>query len=394
MHIMAEKKIICIATGTRAEYGLLKPLILRLMKQDNFEIRLIVTGTHLSPEFGFTYQEILNDGIPVDYKSEIVLASDTESGMVKSTGLAMISFSDYFFNRKPDLLIVLGDRYEILACVTAAALMRIPVAHLHGGEVTYGVVDEFIRHSVTKMSTLHFTSCESYRKRVIQLGEQPGTVYNVGALGVENIFNIQTLSLKDLENDLSFTLNGKNFAVVTFHPITLENYTGAEQLRELMLALDAFPDMKFVITKANSDAGGREINQLWSDYIVNRNNCYLVASLGMRRYLSLTKYAAVIIGNSSSGIIEGPATGTPTVNIGDRQKGRIMADSVICCQPKASDIINAIGKAVTYEFQVLASNVLNPYGDGDTSQKIVKIIQNFFSQERNVQKYFYDIEFN
>jgi len=382
-------------TGTRAEYGLLKPFILRCLAQKDFETRVVVTGAHLCHDFGYTYNEIVDDGIPIDHKIEMVLSSDTPEGMAKSTGLAIISFSDYFSNRRPDLLVALGDRYELLACASAAALIGIPVAHIHGGERTSGVVDEFIRHSITKMSTIHFTCCETYRKRVIQMGEQPHCVFNTGALGVENVYSTNLIPLDGLEFDPGFSLNDKAYAVVTFHPLTLESGTGIKQLRELMTALDAFEDMRFVITKANSDAGGREINHLWDEYATLRNNCLCVASLGMVRYLSLIKHASAIIGNSSSGIIEGPAIKTPTVNIGDRQKGRVMAESVICCDPVSEDIIAAVKRAVSPEFY--KQNVLdveNPYGDGKASVAMIEAIRSFFLRGAEVKKEFYDLSFD
>jgi len=351
-----------------------------------------VTGAHLCHDFGYTYNEIVNDGIPVDHKIEMVLSSDTLGGMAKSTGLAIISFSDYFLNRRPDILVALGDRYELLACVNAAALMGIPMAHIHGGELTSGVVDDYIRHSITKMSTLHFTSCEAYRNRVIQMGEQPDCVINTGALGVENIFSVDLIPLEDLERDLGFSLNDKPYAIVTYHPLTLEVGTSVKQLKELMTALDTFDDMRFVITKANSDAGGREINHLWDEYTSKRDYCLCVASLGVVRYLSLIKHASAIIGNSSSGIIEGPAMKTPTVNVGDRQKGRIMAESVICCNPKSGDIIAAIKTAVSPEFyEQHVLNVENPYGDGKASVAMVEAIHSFFLRGAPVRKEFYEL---
>lgn len=388
------KKIVCIVTGTRAEYGLLGSIAKKITQNKYFELRIVATGMHLCREYGYTYTEIKNDGFVIDRKIELQLSSDTSIGTVKSVGVGLISFAEYFSERRPDILIVLGDRFEIFSCVTAAAYMHIPVAHLHGGESTYVLFDEFMRHSITKMSSLHFVSCEVYRKRVIQLGEHPQTVFNVGAMGVENIKNIEPIQIEELEKELGFELRNKIYCVVTFHPVTLELNTGKKQIEELMDALDKFSDMSFIITKSNSDAGGREINQMWEQYCSARKNCLVVASLGTRRYLSTLKYACMMIGNSSSGIIEGPALKIPTVNIGDRQKGRIMAGNVICCKPEKYDIVNAIKKALTEEFQDISKQTINPYGDGNTSSKIIEIIQDHLQGNKiNQKKVFYDIDF-
>jgi GDP/UDP-N,N'-diacetylbacillosamine 2-epimerase (hydrolysing) len=388
------KKTVCIVTGTRAEYGLLKTIAQKIAQDDCFKLRVVATGMHLCCEFGYTYTEIENDGFTIDRKIELQLSSDTNVGTVKSVGVGLISFAEYFDEKRPDLLIVLGDRFEIFSCVIAATYMQIPVAHLHGGELTYSLYDEFMRHSITKMASLHFVACEAYRKRVIQLGERPDTVFNVGAMSVENIKNMSLLSIEELEKELNFNLKSKTYCVVTFHPATLEQYTGVRQIRELLDALDAFPDMSSIITKSNSDAGGREINRIWDEYGLTKKNCRVVVSLGTKRYLSALKYASIMIGNSSSGIVEGPASGIPTVNIGDRQKGRIMAESIICCNPEKEDIINAIKRALTQDFQDLAKRVINPYGDGNTSSKILEIMRDQLNGNKlKLKKEFYDIEF-
>jgi len=360
----------------------------------NVELSIVVTGMHLCFEFGNTYREIEADGYEISKKIYIQEPGDSPSGMSKTMGNALIKFSDFFGKNRYDLLIVLGDRHEIMAVCCAATNERIPIAHIHGGETTEGAVDECYRHCITKMSALHFVSCEDYRKRVIQLGEHPGKVHNVGALCVENALNTSFLTITELENAIGLTLSGKPYAVVTFHPATLEENTGAKQLRELMLALDAFPNMYFVITKANSDAGGREINSIWEDYVKFRKNCILVASLGMKKYLSALKYSMVMIGNSSSGILEGPTFKIPTVNIGDRQKGRIKASSIISCSPTSRDIKIAVDKALSPEFQKLAQNVDNPYGNGNASKKIVDVIRQFTITEDVVKKSFYDIDYD
>jgi GDP/UDP-N,N'-diacetylbacillosamine 2-epimerase (hydrolysing) len=314
--------------------------------------------------------------------------------MSKTMGMALICFSEYFEETDFDLLIVLGDRYEIAAICNAAFNQKIPIAHLHGGESTEGSLDEGYRHSITKMSNLHFVSCEAYRRRVIQLGEHPETVFNVGAIGVENIKNIIPMTIEELVKDLQFDITNKKYCVVTFHPVTLEKNTEKRQIKELMDALDEFPDMSFIITKSNSDTGGREINQLWEQYGSTRTNRLVVASLGAKRYLSVLKYASMMIGNSSSGIIEGPALQIPTINIGDRQKGRIMAESIICCKPEKGDIVNAIKRALTKEFWDISKKVINPYGDGNTSSKIVEIIRDRLAADKiRLKKEFYDVEF-
>jgi len=387
------KKRVCVLTATRAEYGLLKPVIQKLRTEEFLDVRVVVTGAHLSPEFGLTYKEIEQDGIPIDRKIEILLSSDTPSSISKSMGLALMGFADYFSELQPDLLVVLGDRYETLAVCCAAMNQRIPIAHLYGGETTEGLIDEAIRHSVTKMSYLHFTSTESYRRRVIQMGEDPTRVFNVGAIGVENALNTKLMSLEELETNLGFSL-GNKYAVGTFHPVTLEKSTAEAQANELIRALDRHKDIKFLFTKANADTDGRAINEILDQYAFKNNNFFLVDSLGMRRYLSALNNALFVIGNSSSGLIEVPSFGIPTINIGDRQKGRISSDTVINCGPVEFEIDNAINKALDNSFRLTCSKASNPYGGGNTSQKIVTIIRDFFDNKRiSIKKKFFDMEF-
>lgn len=385
-------KKISILTATRAEYGLLKPLIIALKETKLFDVRLVVTGMHLSPEFGFTYREIEEDGIEIDDKIEILLSADTPSAISKSMGLAMISFADYFERLKPDMLIVLGDRYETLAVAMTAMNQRIPIAHLHGGEKTEGAVDEVIRHAITKLSYLHFTSTEEYRNRVIQLGESPDRVFCVGALGVENIMKEPLMNIAELEESIGFKLD-EPYAVVTFHPVTLENSSSQKQITELLDACKTFKNMKFIFTKANSDADGRIINNEIDKFVINNENSLSVASLGMKRYLSALKYARIVIGNSSSGLIEAPSFGIPTINIGDRQKGRIQSESIVNCEPIKENIVNAINVAMGEEFVSKSKRAKNPYGDGNTSSKIVNTIKAFFENEKiELKKVFYDCE--
>lgn len=387
------KKIICIMTATRAEYGLLKPLISKLNNLKEFEVRVVVTGMHLSPEYGLTYLEIEQDRFPIDRKIEILTDSDTPAAVSKSMGMAMIGFGKYFEERRPDLLIVLGDRYETMAVCTAAMNERIPIAHLYGGETTEGALDECIRHAITKMSYLHFTSTEEYRKRVIQLGESPKRVFTVGAIGVENILKTQLISLQELEKSIEFSLE-RPYAVVTFHPVTLEKNNVKEQFMELLAALDHHTELNYILTKANSDAHGRVINSMIDDYASSRENVVAFASLGMLRYLSALKYSSVVIGNSSSGLLEAPSFGIPTINIGDRQKGRQQSSSVINCITEAKSIEKAITRALSKEFREIALITINPYGDGNTSDKIIKILKSqLLEQEIDLMKTFYNIEF-
>ncbi len=384
-------KNICIVTATRAEYGLLKPVIKKLSRDSEFVIKLVVTGMHLSPEFGLTYQEIENDNIEIDKKIEILLSADSASSVSKTMGLAMMGFGDYFSENHFDAVILLGDRYEILSIACTAMNAQIPIIHLHGGETTEGAIDEAVRHAVTKMSYLHLTSTEEYRKRVIQMGESPERVFCVGALGVENAIHTQFISKNTLETDLNFKLDGP-FAVVTFHPVTLENNSAETQIRELLAALEYFPDWKFIITKSNADKEGRIINTLLDNYAMYHKNVRIYDSLGMVRYLSALKYCNMVIGNSSSGIIEAPTFKIPTINIGDRQKGRIKAQSIIDSIPDKNSIIKAMQTADSMMRQGAFKNVINPYGDGNTSEKIIHIIKRVFcDSEVNMKKIFYDI---
>ena len=384
-------KSITVLTATRAEYGLLSPIIHALKACGSFEVRVVVTGAHLSPEFGLTYREIEKEGIEIDRKIEILLSSDTPSAISKSMGMALIGFADYFAERRPDALVVLGDRYETLAVCCAAMNARIPIIHLYGGETTEGAVDEVIRHAITKLSYLHLTSTEEYRKRVIQLGESPDRVFTVGAIGIENALKKKLLSKQELADSLGLALE-RPYAVITFHPVTLENNSAKQQCRELLKALDMHPEMDYIITKANADADGRIINKMLDDYSLTHDNVSVYESLGAVRYLSAVKSACMAIGNSSSGLLEVPSFKIPTVNIGDRQKGRLKAASVIDCDPKAEEISQSIERAQTIEFREICETVTNPYGDGDTSEKVVNAIETMMSSEIDLKKKFYDIE--
>ena len=384
-----------VLTATRAEFGLLKPLIQKLSNEDIFEVSVLVTGAHLSEEFGFTYKEIEEAGIPIAAKIECLSDGDKAADVTRAMAKAMTGFADYFEKNRLDLLIVLGDRYETLAVCIAAMNADIPIAHIHGGETTEGAIDEAIRHSITKMSQLHFTATDVYRKRVIQLGEAPDRVFNVGALGADNIKHMEFVPrdelLRQVQGDKH--LPGKSYAVVTYHPVTLDENSGVDQLDELLKALDEFKDMSFIITKANADAGGRQINARLDEYASSKDNVIVVTSLGAKRYLSAVKEAAVVIGNSSSGIIEAPCLHVPTVNIGDRQRGRLMPDSVISCEPDCESIVKTISTAISDDFRQKVKTMDNPYGDGETSDKITQILKEVF--EKNDKIYikmkFYDI---
>lgn len=387
------KKVV-ILTATRAEYGLLKPLIRKLLNDPDIIINLAVTGAHLSAEFGMTIREIENDKITIDKKIEILLSSDTPVAISKSMGLAIISFAEYFEECSPDALIVLGDRYETLAVCCAAMNAKIPIFHLYGGETTEGLIDEALRHSITKMSYLHFTSTELYRHRVIQMGEAPERVFNVGAMGIENVMQTKFLELEELEKSIDFSL-GSRYAVGTFHPVTLEYDTAEAQTLELLAAVEVNKDIRYLFTKSNADADGRIVNKLLGEYAEIHDNFVLVDSLGLKRYLSALKYASFVIGNSSSGLTEVPSFGIPTINIGDRQKGRMAGETVIQCDSDRESIKKAIRTAMSKEFKNNIQNAINPYGNGNTSNKIVSIIREFLLNDKiDLKKKFYDISFN
>lgn len=384
-------KRICIVTATRAEYGLLKPVIDKIYQSEMTELKLVVTGMHLSPEFGLTYKEIEEDGYPIDQKIEMLLSSDTPTGITKSMGVALMGFADYFSVNRPDMVVALGDRYEMLMVAAAAMIARIPIAHLHGGEKTEGAVDEAIRHSITKMSQLHFTATEEYRRRVIQLGEQPNRVYNVGALGVENARKVSLLSKEELEHQIGFHFS-KPTIIVTYHPVTLEMLTAREQFADILSVIDSHKEISVIFTKANADADGRIINQMIDDYVkVNNDRCVVYTSLGQRRYLSALQYVDAVLGNSSSGMIEVPSFHIPTINIGDRQRGRACAESVIQCRNAVPEIERALQKALSAEFRKSLTVMQNPYEKEGTSNKIVEIIGNVLDNGIDMKKTFYDI---
>lgn len=385
-------KKVCIVTGTRAEYGLLKPVVDKVHKSAELELQLVVTGMHLSTEFGLTYKEIEEDGYPITSKVEMLLGSDTPVGITKSMGVALIGFADCFDVNRPDIVVILGDRYEMLAAASAAMVAGIPIAHIHGGELTQGAIDESIRHSITKMSQLHFTATEEYRKRVVQLGEQPQKVYNVGALGVENVKTVKLLEKEALEKALDYHF-GPTSIMVTFHPVTLENMTAESQFRKLLDVIDKHKEISVIFTKANSDTDGRIINKMIDDFVAgHKERCRCYTSLGQIKYLSTLQFCAAVVGNSSSGIIEAPSFGIPTVNIGDRQKGRACAESVINCGNSIGEIEDALNQALFPQFRKKMKKVRNPYEGENTSDKIVDIITRSLECGIDLKKSFFDLK--
>ena len=385
-------KRVCVVTGSRAEYGLLKPLLRETKKDRALKLQLVVTGMHLSSEFGLTYKEIEDDGFPIDEKVDIKLKSDTPSGIAASVGYGVRGFAEVYERLKPDMVVVLGDRFEILSSVIPAHLARIPVVHLHGGEVTQGAFDDAFRHAITKMSQLHFTSNESYRKRVIQLGEDPKRVYNVGAIGLDDISRLKFLSKTELEKNWQFQFGRYNL-LITFHPVTLEENTSSEHFRQLLCALADLPETHFIFTKANADTHGKIINRMMDDYVKkNAQKAIAFASLGRLKYLSTMRLVDGVVGNSSSGVIEAPSFKIGTVDIGDRQKGRVCAKSIIHCHPNKKAIQRAIQKLYSKEFQKLLKKVVNPYQKNNTALHIKQIIKDF--NIKTLKKEFFDIPFN
>jgi UDP-N-acetylglucosamine 2-epimerase (non-hydrolysing)/GDP/UDP-N,N'-diacetylbacillosamine 2-epimerase (hydrolysing) len=381
------KRKICIVTGTRAEYGLLYRLMIGVQTDPDLELQIIATGMHLSPEFGLTYKVIEGDGFNIDVKVEMLLSSDTPAGIAKSMGLGVIGFADALERLKPDLLVLLGDRFEILAAAQSALVARIPIAHLCGGDTTEGAFDEAIRHSISKMSHLHFVTNQLSAKRLRQLGENPQHIYNVGSPGIDQIKNLQLLDRAELEKQTGYVFQ-KNNLLVTFHPATLDTVAPREQFQQLLLALETLgSEVGVVFTYPNADTCGRDLIEMIDDFVAGHSRCRAFASLGQLRYLSLLAEVDVVVGNSSSGLYEAPSLKTPTVNIGDRQKGRLQAASVINCVTEATAITSAIRSA----FKLDCSAVINPYGDGEASPQILKLIKSVCLDDNLLKKHFHDI---
>lgn len=382
---------ICVITGTRAEFGLLRPLIELIANDNELQLQLIATGMHLSPEFGYTLNEITEAGFMVDKKVECLLSSDSSIGVSKTIALAISGFADALAKLTPDLVVVLGDRTEILGAVIATAMVNIPIAHLHGGETTEGAYDEAIRHSITKFSHLHFTSTEAYRKRVIQLGEHPDTVFNVGAIGLDAIKKLPLLDKASFEQTIGFKLKERNI-LITYHPVTLEKEAPIKTFENILTALDELTDTALIFTHANSDKNGRIINKMITEYVSNhKDKAVEFKSLGQLRYLSALQYVDFVIGNSSSGILEVPAFYIPTINIGDRQKGRICNESVINSNNSLEDIKKSITFALDKTFREKIQQQELLYGNGTAAEKILQIIKEH--NHISIKKSFYNIDF-
>ncbi|NOQ50675.1 MAG: UDP-N-acetylglucosamine 2-epimerase (hydrolyzing) [Desulfuromonadaceae bacterium] len=382
-------KKICIFTGTRAEYGLLKPLMEEIGQDQELQLQLLVSGMHLAAEFGNTYRLIEEDGFSIDEKVTTLVDEDNAVGTCKSISRGVTGYAEAFARLQPDILVLLGDRSEAFAAATAALVCQLPIAHLHGGETTQGAYDEAFRHSISKMSQLHFVSTEVYRRRVIQLGEIPASVHNVGAIGLEYLNRGNFLDRETLEKALNFRFGKKN-ALATFHPVTLEHGTAETQFNQLLTALDKFDALKIIFTKANADTEGRIINQLIDDYVARApDKSIAFTSMGHLRYLSSMRLVDIVVGNSSSGILEAPSFGVPTVNIGNRQKGRIKAASIIDCEPEQTAIVSAFHKALSNQFKTMAQKVDNPYRQEGTASRIKEIIKR--TDIINLKKTFYDL---
>lgn len=386
-----KKRKLCVVTGTRAEYGLLSRLIRMIKDSDQTQLQIIATNMHLSPKYGNTYQEIEKDGFTIDKKIPILEeGKDDANATLKSMAKALAGFADAYDELKPDMVVVLGDRYEILAAATAALIERIPIAHIHGGEITEGAYDDAIRHSITKMSHLHFASTQDYQRRIIQLGEQPETVWYVGAIGVENIKKLPLLSKEEIEESINFKLDG-NTILVTYHPVTLGTHTAEHDIKEFIAALEERKELRIVFTMPNSDTGAQAIVDAINTFVANNSDrAVAYKSLGIKRYLSVMKYVGAVVGNSSSGLVEVPSFGIPTLNIGDRQKGRIAAESVYNCKTDKESILKGLDVIMSPEFKQMAKQIQNPYGKEGTAQTIFDVISTY-PLDQLKQKHFYDI---
>ena len=379
---------ICVVTGSRAEYGLLRRVMQRIKDEPGLELQIIATGMHLSPQFGNTYQEIETDGFVIDCKVEMLTGEDTPVGISQSIGNGVAACANAIEELHPDLIMVLGDRFEIFAAVIAASIARVPVAHIHGGELTERSFDDAFRHSITKMSHIHFVAANEYRNRVIQLGESPDRVHNVGGLGVDNIINMELQTRKEIEKDLKIELREKNL-LVTFHPVTLEIDYGVDHLTKLLCTLDSFPDVGIFFTMPNADPGGSTMRGLIEKYVRERENATAFVSLGALRYLSLMALVDGVVGNSSSGLLEAPTMRVGTVNIGDRQRGRIQANSVISCEPTSREIHIALDRLLSESFRSLVLLADCPFGAGGAAMAVVEILKGI-EWKGVLQKRFHD----
>lgn len=367
-------KKVLVVTGTRAEYGLLYWTMKEIQNENELELQLVVTGNHLVKDYGYTVEQIKKDGFKIDEEIDMILNSEKKSSIVKSMGIELIQMSQCFDRLKPDVLLILGDRYEIFIAATCAMMMNIPIAHMNGGESTEGAVDEQIRHAITKMAHIHFPGAEFYKKTILQLGEEPWRVYNVGQAGIENIKKFELLEKNELENELKISFD-KLIFLITYHPETLGIDNIEEQVNNLIDALKEF-DAKYIFTYPNADFGNKTIIDKINNFVNNNDNAYIFHSLGQKRYLSLLKYANVMIGNSSSGIIEAPTFKIPVVNIGDRQKGRLRSNNIIDVGYSKKEIVEAINKALyNAKFKTGLDLIENIYGDGNVSKNIVNALK-------------------
>ena len=368
------KRKVCVITGSRADYGLLRWLLQGIKEHEGMALQLVVTGAHLSPEFGHTYRDIESDGFHIDRRVEVLTSSDTAVGVAKSMGLGLIAFADVFHDLQPDLLLLLGDRYEIFSAAAAALVAKIPVAHLHGGELTEGAFDDSLRHAITKMASLHFVAAPEYRARVIQLGEPPERVFMVGGLGVDNIHRMQLLNRGELSASLGFEFGAKSL-LVTFHPVTLGRVDSEYQMAELLAALSCLQDTQLLFTMPGADNGSRGLTRMVAAFVQKNANAKAVESLGQHRYMSCVAQVDAVVGNSSSGLTEVPSFKKATVNIGDRQQGRLKAHSVIDCEPDRQSIAAAIARVYQTDFQLQVHSAANPYGNGGATAAILKILE-------------------
>ena len=384
-----KKRKVCVITGTRADYGQLFWLMKDILKEPLLDLQLIATGTHCSPEFGLTYRLIENDGFSIIKKIEILLSADTPTSISKATSLGLIGFADAYADLQPDIIIILGDRFELLSASIAALYARIPIGHIHGGEITSGAFDESIRHSITKMSWLHFVATAEYKKRVIQLGENPDRVYIVGGMGVDNIKKSKLLSKRELCDNIKFEFGPKNLSV-TFHPVTLEKNSSKKHFQELLNALDTLKNTKIIFTAPNADTDGRIIKRMIDKFVENNNNAVCFTTMGDLNYLSMLQFVDGIVGNSSSGLSEAPTFKIGTVNIGDRQKGRLKAKSVIDCEPTAKSIMEAIETLYSQDFQNILPSINNPYDKGNATESIIEVLKNK-KIPKEIKKEFFDL---
>lgn len=367
---------ICVVTGTRAEFGLLRWLMQEIEVSEALTLQVVATGMHLSPEFGLTYRDIEQAGFTIDAKVEMLVSADTASAVTKSMGLGLIGYADAYARLNPDLIVLLGDRFEIFAAAAAAMIAGIPIAHLHGGETTEGAFDEAIRHSITKMSHLHFVAAQEYRSRVIQLGEQPENVFLVGGLGIDAIKRITLLTREELESSINFKFGARNL-LITFHPVTLDAQSSANQMGELLASLDNLQDTQMIFTMPNADTGGRKLSAMVESFVASHPNSRAYASLGQLRYLSCMRYVDGVVGNSSSGLAEAPSMGIGTIDIGDRQRGRLRASSVIHCEANNHEIAESLTTLFSTPFKERLASVVNPYGTGGASSRIVEVLASF-----------------